>query len=323
MGDVLLTTPLLRALRVRHPEAWISYLTKSDLTSLLDGNPRINEVVGYDPTTSLRSLGKRLSAQRFTHCLDLHGSLRSRALRWLVPGRWRGYPKHRLARSVLIRTKRDIYRDRRPVAERYFDSARDLGVSPDDGPLEHFIRRSDLEAASRYLSEHDLGQGRTLMAVSPGARHATKRWPVERWRELVTRLTERGSDVVVLGGPADRDLADQVAQAGGSRAASAAGRVELGVTAGLLKLGRCAISGDTGLMHLATAVGTPVVALFGPTVEAFGFFPYRARATVIERPLGCRPCSAMGGPVCPLGHHRCLVEIGSDEVFEAIRRLPR
>jgi heptosyltransferase-2 len=76
-------------------------------------------------------------------------------------------------------------------------------------------------------------------------------------------------------------------------------------------------------MHMATAVGTPVVALFGPTVRQFGFTPYRARATILERPLDCRPCSAMGGPRCPLGHHRCLGEITPDEVFEAVRRLPR
>jgi ADP-heptose:LPS heptosyltransferase len=76
-------------------------------------------------------------------------------------------------------------------------------------------------------------------------------------------------------------------------------------------------------MHLATAVATPVVTLLGPTVGAFGFLPYQARATVLERELPCRPCSKMGGPVCPLGHHRCLELIPPGEVLEAIRRLPR
>jgi heptosyltransferase-2 len=73
-------------------------------------------------------------------------------------------------------------------------------------------------------------------------------------------------------------------------------------------------------MHMATAMRVPVVTLFGPTVQAFGFAPYRARATVLERDLPCRPCSAQGGPVCPLGHHRCLREITPDEVGRALSR---
>jgi len=81
------------------------------------------------------------------------------------------------------------------------------------------------------------------------------------------------------------------------------------------------VSGDTGVMHMSTGVGTPVVALFGPTVEAFGFFPYQARATVIERELTCRPCSAMGTDRCPLGHHRCLVESVPDQVAAAVQKL--
>ena len=79
----------------------------------------------------------------------------------------------------------------------------------------------------------------------------------------------------------------------------------------MLRAAQVAVSGDTGLMHLATAVGTRVVALFGPTVRQFGFFPYRSPATVLELALGCRPCSAQGGPACPLGHHRCLREISA------------
>lgn len=95
------------------------------------------------------------------------------------------------------------------------------------------------------------------------------------------------------------------------------------VIAALLKRARALISGDTGAMHLATAVGTPVVALFGPTVEAFGFFPYHAKATVLQRDLACRPCSAQGGPACPLRHHRCLQDLQPAEVLEALRKLPR
>ena len=323
MGDVLLTTPLVRALKARHPDASITYLTKAAFVPLLSHNPRVTEVIGYDPSTPLSRLAKQLRERRFDHLLDLHGSLRSRALRWMVPGKWDGYPKHRVARSILIRFKRDVYRDRRPVVERYFDAARDLDVLPDGQPLELFVARAALNQARSFLDDCGLGRERSLVALVPGAAHATKEWPPMRWRELAAMLTARGLDVVVLGGAKERDIGIEIARGGAEFAANAAGLFDLQGTAALLKNARCAVSGDTGLMHMATAVGTPVVALFGPTVEAFGFFPYRARATVIQRDLPCRPCSAMGGARCPLGHHRCLVDIPVEEVFEAVRRLPK
>ena len=323
MGDVLLTTPLIRAIRERHPDARITFVTKTAFTPLLVDNPRIAEVVGYDPATPLRALAAWIKAGGFTDLLDLHDSLRTRLLRLMVGKSWGSYPKHRLARTLLIRTKRDRYPDRRPVAERYFDAARRLDVKPGGQPLEFFVRREAMEGAQQFLRDRGLGIDRPVIAVCPGAQHATKRWLLRHWQHLVTRLTTTGSDVVVLGGPAERQLGEDVAAAGAESAANAAGAFDFPGSAALLKVSRRAVSGDTGLMHLATAVQTPVVALFGPTVRQFGFYPTGGRATVLERDLPCRPCSPMGGPICPLGHHRCLVDITPDDVFDAIRRLPR
>jgi heptosyltransferase-2 len=323
IGDILLLTPLLRALRRRHPDARITMVTRTPFLPLLAHNPHLNELIGWEPGTSLRALGRQLRERRFSHQLDLHGSLRSRRLSWHTGGRWTTYPKHRLARSILIRTKRDVYRDRRPVAERYFDAARELDVAPDGGSLELFLPRGALEGAQAFLTEHAIGASRQLIAVAPGAAHFSKRWPPHHWIALVRRLVEAGNDVVVLGGPADQAIGVAVAGAVEPHAASAAGAFDLLGSAALLKRSRGLVSGDTGLMHLATAVGTPVVALFGPTVEQFGFFPYRAKAAVLQRELGCRPCTAHGGPVCPLRHHRCLQDIQPADVLEALRKLPR
>jgi len=161
------------------------------------------------------------------------------------------------------------------------------------------------------------------VAVAPGASQFTKRWPPHHWIALVRRLVERDNDVVVVGGEAEREVAAEIAEAGGAGAASAAGTLDLPGTAAILRRARALVAGDTGAMHLATAVGTPVVALFGPTVEAFGFFPYHAKATVLQRELACRPCSKQGGPACPLKHHRCLQDLQPAEVLEALRKLPR
>lgn len=323
IGDILLLTPLVRALRRKHPDARLTVVTRTGFAPLLERNPRISEVISWDPLTSLSDLGRRLRGLEFTHRLDLHDSVRSRLLRWHAGGPWTTYPKHRLARAALIHTHRDLYRDRRHLAERYFDAARGLDVTPDGGSLEMFLSKADLEAAEGFLAARGLGRSRQLIAVAPGAAHFTKRWPTHHWIALVRRLVEAGNDVIVLGGPQDLAIGEAVAAAGGESAATAAGAFDLPGSAALLKRTRALVSGDTGLMHLATAVETPVVALFGPTVEQFGFFPYRAKSAVLQRELSCRPCSAHGGPRCPLKHHRCLQDLQPSDVLEALRRLPR
>jgi len=323
IGDILLTTPLLRALRARHPGARITYVTRTAFVPLLAHNPHLTEVIGWERGTPLSALAGRLRKAGFTHQLDLHGSLRSRLLRWRVGGRWTTYPKHRVPRAVLIRTKRSIYRDVRPVAERYFDAAGDLDVQPDGGPAQCFLSASSTRDAERFLEAADIGLSRQLIALAPGAAHATKRWPIHHWTELSHRLIGMGNDIVVVGGPEDAGLAERLSPAFRGRGASAAGRFDLAGTAALLRRARALISGDTGVMHLATAVGTPVVALFGPTVERFGFFPYRAKAAVVQKDLSCRPCSAHGSARCPRKHHRCLQDLMPEEVLEALRKLPR
>src|SRR5919106_1425349 len=210
IGDILLTTPLVRALRRRHPDAELVYVTKRALAPLVADNPHVSRVVSLEPGEPIHHLAERLRPLQPTHGLDLHGSLRALALRALVRCRWSGYRK------------------------------RKVGFRP-----------------------------------------------------------------VAVGGPDDRGAAQQLAGV----AAPAAGAFTLQETGALLAHTRVVVSGDTGVMHMATAVRTPVVALFGPTVEQFGFFPYHGRAAVVEHRLRCRPCSAMGSSRCPLGHHRCLRDI--------------
>jgi len=325
MGDVILTTPLIRALRRAHPSVRLTVVTRDRYAPLLEGNPHVHRVIALGPGSTLATIARDLRLETFTHRLDLHRSLRSRQLRWLVGGRWTSYPKHRVARTVLIRMHRDIYRDRRPVAERYFDAARSLGVHPDGDPAEVFVDVATLRRADQALAAGGRrDDSRTLLALAPGAAHASKRWPLAHWEDLAARLEARGTtDLVVLGGPDDAAAGRAIAAAAPTRAVNLAGTLTLRETAAVLKRARAAVAGDTGLLHLSTAVGTPVVGLYGPTVEAFGFFPYHGRATVLQRDLPCRPCSSHGGPVCPLGHHRCLVDLDPPAVVHALSHLPR
>jgi lipopolysaccharide heptosyltransferase II len=320
IGDVLLITPLLRAIRHRHPAARITVLTKQAYVPLLSHNRNVDRVIGVEPGRSLTNLAAELRSGEYSHRLDLHDSLRTRVLRALVGGRWTTYPKHRVARAVLIYTKRNRYPDRRPVAERYFSAAGDLDVAPDGAPPEFFLAPEAEREVADWLAMTGLAQQRPMIAAAPGAAHATKRWPLEHWLTLVQRIVRDGYDVAIVGGPEDAPLGQMLATKPEGRVASAAGVFGLQGTGALLRQSAALVSGDTGVMHMATGVGTPTVALFGPTVEPFGFFPYTRRAEVLQLALSCRPCSSKGGPRCPLGHHRCLVEIGPESVYGALLR---
>ena len=319
IGDLILATPLLRAIRARHPQGRITVVVREDMADTLRNNPRIDELVAWRRGSSLLDLARGLRAQRWTHRLDLHDSLRSHLLRRLVGGRWTSYPKHRIRRKLLIATHGTHGGHLGHVAERYFAAARDLDVTPDGGPAEFFTTATADAQAAEFLAQHGLGGDRPLVALAPGAAHFTKRWPRHHWLALAGQLS-RTHDIVIVGGAAERDITAEMVAAAGGRAASAAGRYTLDGTAALLKRAGSLIVGDTGVLHLATAVGTPVIGLYGPTIEAFGFFPYAAPAVTLQYALGCRPCSSQGGPACPLGHHNCLGLMMPDEVLDAVRR---
>jgi lipopolysaccharide heptosyltransferase II len=320
IGDVLLTTPLLRALRFRHPSARITFLVKEPYAPLLSANPHVNGVIGISRDRRLTDVAKELRGRRFSHLLDLHDSVRSRALRVLVPGNWSSYPKHRIARAILIHTKWNVYRDPRPVAERYFSAARELDVEPDGRPPDLFWDPPAERRVAEWFQHSGISDMVRPVALAPGAAHATKRWPLEHWENLISRLVAQGSQVIVVGGPDDGSLGSVLARMAPGRVHNAAGLFQLQETGALLQRTSALVSGDTGVMHMATAVGVPVVALFGPTVQPFGFFPYTNRASVLELSMGCRPCSSKGGPRCPLGHHRCLRDITPELVHEALCR---
>ncbi len=305
LGDVVLATPLARALRRAHPDAAITFVTKSRYAPILAHNPHLTGLATLGPGDALRDLAAALRRTRWDHRLDLHGSLRARALRALVGGRWRTPPRQRIRRALLTRWGIDTIGPPVPAAERYFGAARDLAVVPDGGPAEVFTTPEDEHRAAA------IAPAGTYVALAPGAAHATKRWPAAHWRALARQLLLERCGTVAVGSASERGLLDVpgVVDAFG---------LPLGPTAALLRRARLVVANDSGLMHLATAVGTPVVALFGPTTRQLGYFPYRARALVLERDLACRPCSPYGGAYCPRGDHRCMIGITPEEVAAVV-----
>jgi heptosyltransferase-2 len=209
--------------------------------------------------------------------------------------------KRTMKRWLLVHRKLNLLKDEPDVVGRYFETAQALGIH-DTG-----------EAACLDLPP--MPRERAI-ALAPGARHLTKRWPTKYFVSLAKHYAANGYAIRLFGSSLERELCERVALGvGGTGVRNFAGELSLSGTA--LELAKCAaaVTNDSGLMHLASAVGTPTLAVFGPTVKEFGFAPRAQSARIIENAgLYCRPCTTHGSERCPEGHFRCMLEVAPETV---------
>jgi len=327
MGDIILTTPVLRAMRERWPEARIVYVTKARFAPLLKGNRSVDEVLTLPEPggrAELERLGESLAASQWDLLADLHNSLRSRVLRKRVPARSKvSLSKPYLNRSLLIYARLDLYGpEPAPMPCQYAASLAGLGLELDSAPCELFPDEQDFNLFNSSLPPGWSG-AEPYLALAPGAAWPTKRWLSERFAAAASALCDRhGYHALLLGGESEFQDCERVrASLGPERCVNLAGKLSLMASVAALSRARLLLCNDTGLMHMATAVGTPVVAVFGPTTRHFGYFPYRAISRVVETPLWCRPCTHNGRKRCPLSHFRCMQDIPPERVVSAAEEL--
>ena len=315
LGDVVLTTPLLTSVAAKHGP--VDVLVRPEAVPLVETLPSVREAISYDKRgrdgglAAWFRLAKRLASRHYRRAYLPHRSFRSAAL-----ARWARIPERigfEDAPSAWLYTKavprpRGLHESERLLA---LAGPRPL-VPP---PIQLCLTEDDRAQAYAWLASRGIGDG--FAAVAPGSVWGTKRWP--GYPELVKLLRGR---VVVVGGPDDAARGQELVDVAPDRVVSAAGVLGLRVSAALLERAGVLITNDSAPLHLASALGTPTVALFGPTVPAFGFGPKAPRSAIVERTdLECRPCSDHGPERCPLGHHRCMREIPATVVRDAIHQL--
>lgn len=327
LGDVVLASAALEALAAASPGVQVDVLTKPAFFEVFEGHHAVSDVVQWRPDEGLGALAGTLRSRNYDWVVDLHANLRTRLLRLMVPRpHWSVYGKELLRRRVAVWVRRPDWLDgRRHVVDRYVEALAPLGVSGE--------RRRPTMAVDDGLRERVLGQlreggwnGRTpLLGLAPGARWATKAWPPDRWEQLLRLVSAKALSQpllpVLIGGADEEELCVSILGRAGSAGISLSGRTSIRETAAALSLCSVLVTNDSAPLHVATAVGTPVVALFGPTHRGFGFFPLGDRDVLLERTEGCRPCSLHGDDACPEGHHRCLTTISPEEVFSAVQRV--
>lgn len=315
LGDVVLTTPLLRALAARHGP--VDVVTTPAAAPLLDTHPAVRQVIRYDKRgadrglAGLAALAHRLREAHYEVAYVPHRSLRSALL-----VRWAGVP-----RRVGFRDGwRSLYTEsrRRPAGAHEVDRLLALALDPQAIRTPSIgLTPADHEAAAAFVEGEGLGS--EVVALAPGSIWGTKRWP--HFTALASRLTAHHA-IAVIGGGNDDELAGTIVasvRASGGRAASGCGKLTLRESAALLARCRLLVTNDSAPLHFAQAVGTPTVAVFGPTLPSFGFGPLHPGDRVVELPdLTCRPCSRHGPDDCPLGHHRCMRDLPVERVIAAI-----
>ncbi len=300
-------------------------LTKSQFSESIAGFPWLDEVFEHSTNLANRhALIGKLRKGRFDTVIDLQNNIRSRRIISLLsPVHVFRYRRKRWNRWLRINfpSLRAKLKTPPPVAVDYLNSLRSLRFRDDKKGISLEVKEEWREQASQHIGEfikkNSLTPVKTIV-LSPGARHKTKTMPVEKWIETSQKAFEVGFNCQILvGDKKDSVICEKIKNSVQHPALDMSGKTGLGTLAALIDAADAAVSCDSAPMHIACAVGTPVAALFGPTVPEFGFAPMRCAHRIVQvEGLSCRPCHPHGPGKCPKKHFKCMVDIQIDEIIQ-------
>ena len=305
IGDVILITPLIRAVKKLFPEALIDVMVTPQAANVLDNNPHITSVVLFDKRKNKVSAFFRtlslLKKNRYDLIISPHSSFTTGLLLFLT-----GIPIRvgfaRWTSQYFLTHKLEHLKKTLKIRKNLFL----LSIfSREDFPIQTELFPSDemLLNASHFISALK-PDSKKVIAVAPGSNWFTKRWPQEYYHELVSKLHEQDYGVVFIGSTDERIICDEIQPA--DNFINLAGKLSLLESSAVISKCDLLICNDSGAMHLANAVNTDVFVFFGPTVQGIGYSPIGKNDIVFEVSLDCRPCGSHGGRSCPLGHHNCM-----------------
>lgn len=325
LGDVVLTTPVINLLKEAYPDAEIDFLVKKEFSEILAGNPNLSRVIPFDSkgankgAPGLLRIVRGLKENQYSHVIDLHSNLRSRVISFLLTSSTTlRYNKQAMKRRLLLS---GIRLKTVHTTSSYARALLPLDIKKEPGNPKIFFSTEESEVANKCLQREGIKEGDLLIGFNPGAKWPTKMWPADHFIELGKKLVkELNGKVLVFGGPDEVDICSFIKDGIGDDAILLAGKKTLKESAALISKCNLFVSNDSGPMHIASAVDTPVIAFFGPTVQDFGFSPL-GKSVVLEKQIKCRPCSLHGSDSCPKGHFKCLKDISPNEVFGKAKEL--
>lgn len=311
IGDVVLTTPIVRCIKKQIPNAEVHYLTKTNNAIILNNNPYVDKIYCY--SNSLSETIKELKKENYTTVIDLHKKLRSIIVRFRLHKPFKSFDTLRLKKWLLVKWKINKMPDKH-IVDRYFDAIKSLGVVNDNKGLDYFLNEEDyISPDALPLSFQD-----GYVAVVVGSRHNTKQIPIDM---MITLCNGIKKSIVLLGDKDDRYKAVKIENAVGARIFNACGAFNLSQTSALIKNSNGVITPDTGLMHIAAALDKNIISVWGNTVPEFGMYPYMSKDSKAEvyifeeKNLSCRPCHKLGYSKCPKKHFRCMRNLNIDRII--------
>jgi len=326
IGDAILTLPLIQVLKLNYPQSSIDVIVVPRTEEIFANHPAISNIIQYDKRVRDKGLKgfwqlrTKLSAQNYDLVIVPHRSLRSALLAWLLkPTLSIGFDRsagHWLFKKIVH------YNSSAHEIDRNLSLLNPLRLPAIATELPRlYPSNQDMQVVDLIINNYGLNLYKNILAIAPGTIWNTKRWPANGYAVVCEQIASENIAIVIVGGREDEVLCKEVMQIAQTKNVfSVAGKLSLLQSAELIRRCKVLISNDSAPMHLAVAVGTPVIAIFGATVPGFGFAPRRSSDVVVEKKgLKCRPCSIHGGNVCPIKTFECMLSITPEVVVSKIK----
>ena len=312
IGDIVLTTPVIRCLRKKFPDAGIYFLTKKRFASIVESNPYINKVITLDD--DFDDTIDNLKEEKFDTVIDLHYNLRTLRVKQALKGiPFYSFNKLNTQKWIYTNFKLNLM-PAKHIVDRYMETVASFGVINDGSGLDFFIPEKDAVKDSDIPFSHSQG----YIAIAIGAAHFTKKLPVDKLKELCAKIEY---PIILLGGNEDYNNGVEISNADPVKIYNACGKFSLNESADIIRKSNLVISHDTGLMHIAAAFKKMIFSVWGNTVPSFGMYPYKTKYEVFQvNKLWCRPCSKIGYDKCPLTHFKCMRKIEIDLIVESAKQ---
>jgi len=317
IGDIVLTSPVIRCLKKQVPDAEIHFLVKDSFRSVVEFNPYIDKL--HVLAHSWELMIEELKTENYDYIIDLHHNVRTLKIKQSLNIKSFSFYKLNIEKYIFTSLKINIL-PKVHIVDRYLKTVESFNVKNDDAGLDYFISPEEEIKKEDIPASHHAG----YIACAIGAAHFTKRWPVHKWKEFCEKMDH---PLILLGGKEDAANGDEIALTDTVKIYNACGKFSINESADLVKKAKIVISNDTGMMHIAAAYKRPVISLWGNTVPSFGMYPYYGNSfnaniyDIIQvNKLWCRPCSKIGYNKCPLGHFKCMEKIEVDTVLAKVKK---
>lgn len=303
IGDIVLTTPILRCLKQQLKDVELHYVTKHSFLSVIENNIYVDKVFAIKD--SLKDVIPQLKKENYDYVIDLHHNVRTLRLKTALGKKSFSFNKLNWEKFLIVNFKKNKLPNLH-IVDRYFETLQSLGVKNDGNGLDYYINEKDeidIPSTLPTLFHEDYN----VLVV--GGSYFTKQIPINKLKEICTKSS---LPLILLGGKEDAPIAEQVYQFHKNKTINLCGKLNLNQSASIIQQANKVITSDTGLMHIAAAFKKDIVSLWGNTIPEFGMGPYLAgkNSQILEvKGLSCRPCSKLGYKKCPKGHFKCMNDI--------------